>query len=551
MSSIVSQSRRVARKVRSLLNDGAAAASPEANQELVLRNEELEVEVARLQAELADSNAETGVDVRFYYSPDEDGEREAMLQSVVAAMRDRDIRVFLGGERETSRRRINVLQPDVRACFEVAAEVLGAERVRLMHQKRWQSIVPGGVLDLALGGSTAVDAVLLDDGFLADDAPMAGGQVLATGLRLEVIAWSAFTGAYESTYLESNRPGTVAKRLRPKSFDKLAAAHHDMAGDIATADAPDFPVDIVYTWVDGDDPEWLAKKVETQAARGIESGANRVVNDERFRNRDELKYSLRSVEEFAPWVRKIHIVTAGQRPDWLNVDHPKIELVDHEDIFLKPEWLPTFNSSGIETQLHHVPDLAEKFLYFNDDFFLGEPCTKSDFFFGNGAIKYFPSSQMSYEFDIDETSEEYIQADKNAVKLISQKFGSINRDIMQHVPYPSDRTLLEEIEQTFADEFAASASEPFRSTNDLRPIAFMQYHYGFHAAKAMPSTIGHRYLALWKHAIFEQLDGLLHSSKKTFCINDVGLQPERTLQVNDAVIDFLEAHYPRPSAFEK
>ena len=82
----------------------------------------------------------------------------------------------------------------------------------------------------------------------------------------------------------------------------------------------------------------------------------------------------------------------------------------------------------------------------------------------------------------------------------------VGRSIMLHVPYPSDRDLLPEMEERWPDEFAACASSRFRSSRDLRPIAFMQYHYGYHSRRAMPATITHRYLALWKPAIIEQLD---------------------------------------------
>ena len=487
-------------------------------------------------------------DIRFLYSNDDDGDRAAVFDALVAEIRSRGISVITGGERIPYRSRINVYQKDVQACFLAAVDVLGVERIRVKYHKRWQQIEPGGELEHALAESTNVDAIVFDDGFVPPDPTI--GDAPVSGLWLEVVAWSEQVGAYQSPYLETHRSNVISKRLRPRSFERLAAEHHHL-GELPPADRPNFPIDIVYTWVDGDDPTWLEKKAETQEKVGVESEQTRAVNVERFRNRDELKYSLRSIEEYAPWVRTIHIVTAGQCPPWLNLDHPKLRLVDHADIYANTDWLPTFNSSGIETQLHHVPDLADKFLYFNDDFFLGDHCWPADFFYGNGVIKYFPSSQMAYEHDIDSTSEEYIQADKNAIELFADKYDAVNRHIMQHVPYPSDRLLLEELEANYADEFAACAREPFRSSNDLRPIAFMQYHYGYPIARAMPSGISHRYLALWKDVIVEQLENVLLNGKKTFCINDVGLQPERTAEINDKVIEFLEAYFPTKSAFEK
>ena len=82
---------------------------------------------------------------------------------------------------------------------------------------------------------------------------------------------------------------------------------------------------------------------------------------------EELRYSLRSIWQFAPWVRHIFVVTNGQIPHWLNIDHPKLTLISHEQIFTNLSHLPTFSSPAIESHLHHIPGLSQKFIYFNDD----------------------------------------------------------------------------------------------------------------------------------------------------------------------------------------
>src|SRR5699024_7600326 len=128
----------------------------------------------------------------------------------------------------------------------------------------------------------------------------------------------------------------------------------------------------VYTWVDGDDEHWRRTKADTLAATGDGLVAT-AANDARFISSDELKYSLRSVEAFLPWVNHIYLVTSGQRPTWLIKDHPWITVVPHEAIFRRSENLPTFNSHAIESQLHRVPGLSEHFIYVNDDVFFGRP----------------------------------------------------------------------------------------------------------------------------------------------------------------------------------
>ena len=248
---------------------------------------------------------------------------------------------------------------------------------------------------------------------------------------------------------------------------------------------------------------------------------------------------------------RIYIVTADQTPSWLNTNHPKITLVSHRDIFKNPSQLPTFNSSAIELQLHHIEGLSPHFLYFNDDFFLGQLCHVTDFFCGNGLLKFFPSTQRVYEHDVDETREEYLIADKNAVELLKRDFGFFARPIMLHVPYSSSRELLNEMEQRYAADFDRCTAQRFRSAQDLRPVSFMQSHYGFFRQRAVPAFISHSYLALWRPTIAAQLQEVSDTRiYKTICINDVGLRHEREGRVNSAVTNFLRSYFPKRSAFE-
>ncbi|XP_075228140.1 N-acetylglucosamine-1-phosphate transferase subunits alpha and beta [Lycorma delicatula] len=99
----------------------------------------------------------------------------------------------------------------------------------------------------------------------------------------------------------------------------------------------------------------------------------------RFDDKEELRYSLRSLEKFAPWVRKVYLVTNGQIPHWLNLENPRIKIVTHYEIFTNKTHLPTFSSPAIETHLHRIPGLSEKFLYINDDIFLGSEVWPDDF----------------------------------------------------------------------------------------------------------------------------------------------------------------------------
>ncbi|MCD8085842.1 MAG: Stealth CR1 domain-containing protein [Clostridiales bacterium] len=134
------------------------------------------------------------------------------------------------------------------------------------------------------------------------------------------------------------------------------------------------PIDFVVTWVDDSDPEWQRQRRRYQA-NPVENGDA----PNRFRDWGLLRYWFRGVEAFAPWVHRVYFVTCGQRPDWLNVNHPKLTLVDHRD-YIPLEHLPTFNSNVIELYLHRIPGLSEHFVLFNDDVYLTAPTRPEDFF---------------------------------------------------------------------------------------------------------------------------------------------------------------------------
>ena len=142
------------------------------------------------------------------------------------------------------------------------------------------------------------------------------------------------------------------------------------------------PIDVVYTWVNGSDPVWLAKKEKyqrlhaaataTATATATQPGSNDTsapfstntssssstntppslapesASANRYRDNEELRYSLRSLEKFAPWVRRIFLVTDNQVPHWLNTRHPRLTVVSHQALFPNKSHLPVFSSPAIE-----------------------------------------------------------------------------------------------------------------------------------------------------------------------------------------------------------
>lgn len=100
----------------------------------------------------------------------------------------------------------------------------------------------------------------------------------------------------------------------------------------------------------------------------------------RFEDKEELRYSLRSLERHAPWIRHVYLVTNGQIPHWLDLDYSRITLVTHMDIFPNQSHLPTFSSPAIESHLHRITGLSDKFLYLNDDVMFTQNVWPEDFY---------------------------------------------------------------------------------------------------------------------------------------------------------------------------
>lgn len=136
------------------------------------------------------------------------------------------------------------------------------------------------------------------------------------------------------------------------------------------------PIDLVLPWVDGSDPAWQKEKAKYTQNNG---GDQRAI---RYRDWGLLRYWFRGVERCLPWIDRVHFVTWGHLPAWLNTDHPKLHIVNHKDYIPAP-CLPTFSSHPIELNLHRIDSLAQQFIYTNDDFFFLKPMPER-FFFRDG-----------------------------------------------------------------------------------------------------------------------------------------------------------------------
>ncbi|MBO3747083.1 stealth conserved region 3 domain-containing protein [Streptosporangiaceae bacterium NEAU-GS5] len=303
----------------------------------------------------------------------------------------------------------------------------------------------------------------------------------------------------------------------------------------------DFPIDAVYTWVDGGDPVWRARKETALTGRFCDIATT----DSRFTSRDELRYSLRSLMMYAPWIRRVWLVTDGQRPSWLE-DGDRVKVVDHKEIFADPSVLPVFNSHAIESQLHHIDGLAEHFVYMNDDFFLGRPLYPHTFFEGNGVARFFPSTAQ-VPFDLLEENPVHAAGMNNRRMMESLTGRTLTRK-MKHVPYALRRSLIYELEERFPAEFAATAASTFRQSTDISVASSLAHYYAYLTRRAIPGQIEYTYVDLAVPRTPIKLRRMLNNrDHDAFCINDTS---PTSAQQDQALMGFLEAYYPTPAPFE-
>ena len=327
-------------------------------------------------------------------------------------------------------------------------------------------------------------------------------------------------------------------------------------------------IDFVITWVDMGDPKWKADF--TKYAGKIDNSKNSF-SEARFRDYGFLKYWFRGVEKFAPWVRKIHFVTCGQKPEWLDENSPKIHFVSHED-FIPRQFLPCFNSTSIEMHLHKIPDLSEHFVYFNDDFFIINTVEKERFF-KNGLPCDIAAFRQNWG------GSQWAKRIKNNVRIINKHFDKKEVMLRFHDKwynkiygkkarlnyllkyYPKFVTLRTPhnaqpyLKSTFEDIWAVekerlmeTSTHRFRSLADLTPELFRTWqicqgnfepYNTYNDTKMFPLVIKPK----------QAIAAIKNQSYKLICLND-NIHIRNYTQVMENIRNAFEGILPEKSSFE-
>lgn len=329
----------------------------------------------------------------------------------------------------------------------------------------------------------------------------------------------------------------------------------------------DSPIDIVYLWVDGNDSAWRAKRRAALMQLPSDSNAAMALYSNvegRFRDNHELRYSLRALEKFFPDHGHVYIVTDDQAPDWLRPSD-RLTLVDHRDL-MPAASLPTFDSGHIESWIHHIPGLSERYFYFNDDVFFGAPVRVEDWFHPDGFHVTWSDEPLVTDeaMRMDATSLE--NACRMSIEWLSDKTRVVPLALrvqdptyehtfrtFAHSPRPMLKSIMMELEHTAPESFATVRSTVFRRWDKPTIVSDFVLRWALAHGLATVRPYRHRYVSTGEADQNAQLQALVAElgSLAFFCINDTTDDAQAHDPRLQNVLSVLQSILPKPSSFEK
>ena len=351
----------------------------------------------------------------------------------------------------------------------------------------------------------------------------------------------------ENALMRRRLPRSEARETTVELFGRSWRTLQNMFDDLVSDVS--FDIDMVFSWVDGSSTDFQKARAARMENYVVGSGDD---SDARFRQIDELKYALRSVYMFAPWVRRIFIATDSPAPEWL-VDHPRVTIMNSEDFFPDTSALPTHNSHAVESQLHHIPGIAEHFIYSNDDMFFGRPVGPELFFSPGGITKFVEAATRIGLGDNDPSRSGFENAARVNRALLRERFGKVTTRHLEHTPAPLRKSVMFELEAEFPEDFDRTMKSRFRSATDISVTNSLYHYYALATGRAVEQTqVRSLYVETTLKLALRQMNKLLkRRDQDMFCLND-GSFPEISDEVRtEAVTDFLERYFPIVAPWER
>lgn len=323
-------------------------------------------------------------------------------------------------------------------------------------------------------------------------------------------------------------------------------------------------IDVVIMWVDGNDKEWQNEILKYKQE----------INFERYRDWEILRYMFRGFEIYMPWIRKIHFVTCGHLPEWLNLKNSKINIVKHEEIMNKED-LPTFNSQAIEVNLYKIKGLSECFILFNDDIFVMKKLDKNRFFKNgkpcecailnaltpNPLIKVLMNNLNIINMHFDKRK----VLKKNFFKYFNYKCGIDGIRTICLLPWPKFTGFVDHhlanpfLKNTYVEvwkkekkKLEATTSSKFRSDENVNQYLFRYWQF----AKGIFKTINLKNNKVYDIKEIADVEKMLKELEKKeyelICINDSFKgKIEEFMEIKLLLKEYFEINFPKKSLFEK
>lgn len=316
-------------------------------------------------------------------------------------------------------------------------------------------------------------------------------------------------------------------------------------------------IDVVITWVDGDNPTLKQKRDRYKKTEDVASDA---ISSTRFASNNEIYYNIASILKYVPFCRHIYVVTDQQQPEFIDeffdqniCAKDKIRIIDHKDIFSGYEqFLPTFNTRSIETMLWNISELSNYFIYMNDDFFFNQLAIIEDFIDDENIVIYghwrkssLLQAKLKYRESLQKLSGKKVQPKHTVAQMLSAKILGMNEFFeVHHYPHIVDKNILKNHLLNNPQLLSRQIKYKFRDVAQVNPITLMNHLKIQKNEACLKSDVPVNYLKN-KSSVNDFILGLQEDSIKYGCIQSLDLLDSKSYQkVSEAMIQKFSAHLP-------
>lgn len=295
-------------------------------------------------------------------------------------------------------------------------------------------------------------------------------------------------------------------------------------------------MDYVLPFVDCNDPVW---QNQYRACLGPS------MDKARYRPFDTLRYAFRSIAVNMPWIDRIVLIVSAdtQVPAWVNREN--VQIVTHSE-FIPGRYLPTFNSSAIESYMWRIEGISERFVYGNDDFFALRPLKETDFFENDLPRLTFEES----DFHIQNL---FRRCCRNGMNMAADAAGVMRSDPYlllkpQHCMKGMRVQSMKEVGKR-CEPFIGDTMTITRHWDNI--TGYLYQYYEYYKGSFKPFSVPYKYIRISND--YKAVLGAIKGQKTSIlCINDAGeLDEENYSQACEDLAKAFEEILPDGCKYEK